>query len=148
MAAAKQAWNAWLYFQQANQLLRPVNFVQSTHLEKLETEQRAAAPPQLSEGVTAEAPLVVKGADGAEYRFTGLGVDDSLAKDKVDVAVHLKVDALLTDAAAARKRNDDAAMALVKAFPEMRPAFHGVWVYAEAPGSAPFATEQTMGEIH
>src|SRR5207302_4823115 len=61
MTAQKERWNAWLYYQQAESLLTPAIFVQSTHLEKLKTEASAAAPPALSEGVTPEAPLVVKG---------------------------------------------------------------------------------------
>ena len=69
----KERWNAWLYYQQAESLLRPAEFVQSTHLEKLEDGGEAAAPPALSEGVSAETPLVVKGPDGVEYRFTALG---------------------------------------------------------------------------
>jgi hypothetical protein len=147
MTAQKQPWNAWLYYQAAENLLLPANFIQSTHLEKLKAEQSAATPPALSDGVSPEAPLVVKGADGAEYHFTGLGVDDSLAKDKIDVIAHLKVDQT-GDAAAARKRNDDAMAALLAAYPEMRKPFHGVWMLAEAPGQNPFATEQAMSDIH
>ena len=67
-----------------------------------ETELTAAAPPVSSEGVSADAPLVVKGPDGVEYRFTGLGVDDSLGKEKIDVAAHLKVEQI-GDPAAARQ---------------------------------------------
>lgn len=147
MLAAKQRWNGWLYFAEAEALLKPANFVQSSHLEKLHTEQTAAAPPALSDGISVETPLVVKGADGTEYRFTGLGVDDSLAKEKVDVAAHLKVETA-GDAAAARTRNVKAMAALVGAYPELRAAFHGVWVYAETAGQNPFATEQAMEEIH
>jgi hypothetical protein len=147
MTAQKERWNAWLYYQQAENLLVPVNFIQSTHLEKLKTEASAAAPPALSEGVSAEAPLVVKGTDGVEYHFTALGVDDSLAKDKIDVMAHLKVDQI-GDPAAARKRNTDAMIALLAAYPEMRKPFHGVWVVTEVPGQNPFATEQAMSEIH
>jgi hypothetical protein len=147
MTAQKQRWNAWLYYQQAESLLSPAGFIQSTHLEKLKTEESAAAPPALSEGVSAEAPLVVKGLDGVEYHFTGLGVDDSLAKDKIDVMAHLKVDQL-GDAATARKRNSDAMVALLAAYPEMRKPFHGVWIVSEVPGQNPFATEQAMSEIH
>lgn len=147
MVKAKEQWNAWLYYQQAELLLRPVNFVQSSHLEKLHAEQSAAAPPALSEGVTADAPLVVKGANGAEYHFVGLGVDDSLAKDKVDVIAHLKVDQI-GDPVVARKRNADAMSALVAAYPEMRKAFHGVWIFAEMPGQNPYPSEQAMSEIH
>lgn len=147
LAAQNQHWNAWLYYLEAEDLLRPANFIQSTHLEKLKSEQTAAAPPALSEGVSAQAPLVVKGADGAEYHFTGLGVDDSLGKDKIDVTAHLKVDQI-GDAAAASKRNNAAMSALVAAYPELRTAFYGVWIFAQAPGQNPFATEQAMSEIH
>lgn len=147
LAAQKQHWNAWLYYRQAETLLRPANFVQSTHLEKLRSEETAAAPPALSEGVSAQAPLVVKGADGTEYHFTGLGVDDSLGKEKIDVTAHLKVDQI-GDVAAANKRNAAAMSALVGAYPELRGAFHGVWIFAQAPGQNPFATEQAMSEIH
>ena len=147
MTAQKERWNAWLYYQQAESLLRPVNFIQSTHLEKLKTEASAAAPPALSEGVSAEAPLVVKGLNGAEYHFTALGVDDSLAKDKIDITAHLKVDQI-GDPVAARKHNLDAMVALLTAYPEMRKPFHGVWIIADMPGQNPFATEQAMSEIH
>jgi hypothetical protein len=147
MTAQKERWNAWLYYQQAENLLIPANFIQSTHLEKLKTEASTAAPPALSEGVSAEAPLVVKGPNGAEYHFTALGVDDSLAKDKIDIMAHLKVDQI-GDPAAARKRNLDAMVALLTAYPEMRKPFHGVWIVADVPGQNPFATEQAMSEIH
>src|SRR5271170_5155498 len=147
MTAQKERWNAWLYYQQAQSLLIPAGFIQSTHLEKLKSEASAAAPPALSEGVSAEAPLVVKGPDGVEYHFTALGVDDSLAKDKIDITAHLKVDQL-GDPVAARKRNSDAMVALLTAYPEMRKPFHGVWMVAEVPGQNPFATEQAMSEIH
>jgi hypothetical protein len=147
MKAQKERWNAWLYYQQAESLLTPVNFIQSTHLEKLKTEASAAAPPVLSEGVTPEAPLVVKGPNGVEYHFTALGVDDSLGKEKVDITAHLKVDQI-GDPVAARKRNSDAMLALLTAYPEMRKPFHGMWIIADVPGQNPFATEQAMSEIH
>jgi len=147
MAARKEHWNAWLYYQQAQSLLQPTGFVQSSHLEKLKSEQAAAAPPALSDGINPSAPLVVKGAAGTEYRFVGLGVDDSLGASKIDVVAHLKVDSP-ADPAVAKKRNGDAASALLAAYPELRKAFHGVWVFAEAPGQNPYATEEAMAEIH
>jgi len=147
MAANNQHWNAWLYYLQAEDLLLPARFIQSTHLEKLRSERATVAPPALSEGVSVQAPLVVKAADGSEYHFTGLGVDDSLGKEKIDVTAHLKVDQI-GDVAAANKRNAAAMSALVAAYPELRNAFHGVWIFAQAPGQNPFATEQPMSEIH
>jgi hypothetical protein len=147
MLKSNERWNAWLYYRQAESLLNPAAFLETTHLDKLRKEITASAPPQASEGVTAEAPLVVKGADGVEYHFIGLGTDDSLSKDKVDVTARLKVDQI-GDTVTAKKRNADAMAALVGAYPEMRKGFHGVWIFAEAPGQNPYATEQAMNEIH
>jgi len=146
MATRKEHWNAWLYYQQAQALLQPAGFVESSHLEKLKSEQAAAAPPALSDGISPNAPLVVKGKDGTEYRFIGLGVDDSLNAAKIDVVAHLKVDQM-GDAATAKKRNSDASSALLAAYPELRKSFHGVWIFAQTAGQNPYATEESMNEI-
>ena len=143
----KEPWSSWLYYQQAEALLNPTAIIQSTHLEKLRNELAAAAPPALSDGISENTPLVVKGADGTEYHFIGLGVDDSLQKDKIDVIARLKVDQL-GDAATAKKRNTDAMSALVGAYPELRKNFHGVWMVAQPPGQNPYAIELAMNEIH
>jgi len=158
----KQPWNAWLYYQAATNLLRPADFVLSTHLDKLHTEQTTAAPPALSEGVSSDAPLVVKGASGAEFHFTSLTVDDSLGQSTLDIAVHLRADpppdidpAAKPDAKNAkpapppdpRKRNTDAMSALVAAYPELRKPFHGIWMYADTPGQPTVSTEQPMADI-
>jgi hypothetical protein len=140
----KESWAAWLYLQEARTLILPANFVSSTHLDKLQTELSSAAPAAVANGLSLDAPLVVKGTSGAEFRFTALSVDDSLG---LDVAAHMKVDSL-DDAAAARKRNIDAMAALLAAHPELRKSFHGMWVFAEAPGKSPYATELTMADIH
>jgi hypothetical protein len=147
LSKQKQPWNAWLYYQTAQMLLRPADFVLSTHLDKLKTETAAAAPPALSEGVSNDAPLVIKGADGTEYHFTSLGVDDSLGQSSVDIVAHLSAPPL-PDPAAARKRNNDAMVALLTAYPELRKPFHGVWIFAEAAGQNAFTTEESMAEIH
>jgi hypothetical protein len=163
-AKDKQPWSAWLYYQAATMLLRPADFVLSSHLDKLRTETAAAAPPALSEGISVDAPLVVKGANGAEYRFIGLTVDDSLNQPTLDIAAHLRADPPPTpdtDPAAKpaakspapiapldpRKRNSDAMSALLSAYPELRKPFHGVQIYAETPGQPPLSTELPMAEI-
>jgi hypothetical protein len=147
LAKQKQPWNAWLYYQAATMLLRPADFVLSTHLDKLRTEASAAAPPALSDGISVDAPLVVKGANGTEYHFTSLTVDDSLAQSSLDLALHLQIDKP-SDPAAARKLNSDAMGALLTAYPELRKPFHGVWVFAQATGQSPFASELPMADIH
>jgi hypothetical protein len=144
LEAQKQPWNAWLYLQEAQTLMLPANFVSSTHLEKLQSELQTVAPPAIANGLSADTPLVLKAPDGTEFRFTALSVDSSLG---LDVAAHLKVESL-DDAAAARKRNLAAMAALIAAHPELRTAFHGIWIFADAPGKAPYATEQAMAEIH
>ncbi len=146
MVKDKQPWNAWLFYQEAQKLLQPTDFVLSTHLDKLHTEASAAAPSALSEGVSVDAPLVVKGADGTEYRIIGLNVDDSQSPSTLDVAAHLRVEPL-ADQAAGRKRNDAAAAALLATYPELRKPFHGVAIYAEVPGQSPFASEQPIPDI-
>lgn len=146
MAKQKQNWNAWLYYQQAAALLQPVGFVSSTNLEKLQTEAASVAPPVLQKGISAEQPFVLRSSDGTEYRITGFGYDDTISKEKVDLVVHLKVETM-GDAATVKKRNTEAARALVLAYPELRSAFHGVWVSSEATGASPFATEEPMENL-
>ncbi len=147
LGAAKEPWTAWLYLQEARLLLTPAPFISSTHLQKLNDELTAATPPAIAGGLSAETPLVLKGVDGTEVRVTGLAVDDSLGSDRLDVAEHIKADAL-GDGDTARKRNAAAASALLAAHPELRKAFHGVLVLTDVPGAAPFATELAMAEIH
>jgi len=144
--AGKEPWNAWLDYQEAQALLLPANFVASTNLDKLQAELAAAVPSAISGGLSADTPLVVKAADGTEFRFTALTVEDYQGGDKIDVVAHIKVDSV-ADNAAARKGNVVAISALVAAHPELRKAFHGVWVFADAPGQSPYATELAMTEI-
>ncbi len=143
---AKHPWAAWLLYGEANALLRPAVFVDSSHLDKLATEQRTAAPPELSNGVNKETPLVVKGANGGEFHFTGLSTDRSDDGTRVNVILHMRADT--PNAAAARVRNEAAAAAFVKAHPEVRKDFQGVWVFAETDAPDPLAvTQRDMNQI-
>ena len=72
-AKAGKKWLAWVLYGEADQLLRPANFITSTHLDQLRSERRSNAPGELSEGISPEAPLVIKAKDGSEFRFTSLG---------------------------------------------------------------------------
>jgi hypothetical protein len=146
MVSRKELWNAWLYFRQAEALLQPAPFVQSSHFEKLQTEAASVVPPALTAGVTPDAPLVIKGKDGTEYRISNLGVDDSLNLPSIDIAAHIK-GGTASDPAAERRYNIAAMSALLAAYPELRKPFHGIWVFAEIPGRPPYATEQAMTDI-
>jgi hypothetical protein len=172
LARQKQGWNAYLFYHEAQVLLQPANFISSTNLDKLKKETEAATPPALSEGISANVPLVVKAGDGTEYRFTDFSpftADGSQSSDQLDVAVHLEQDqsepppasptasptapppvkgksapAPLSPSA----RNSKAMSALLAAYPELRGRFHGVWVFADVPGQNPFVTGAAMAEIH
>ena len=111
-------------------------------------------------------PLVVKGQGGAEFHFTNLSTDDSLGGDKLYVVVHLAPDlppdsspTPATKSAANSKpaanapvlspkdRNASAMAALLAAYPELKSAFGGIWVFADAQGKSSFVTEQPMAEV-
>ena len=152
MVKDKQPWSAWLYYQLAQRLLVPADFVLTSHLDKLRTEATGAAPPALSEGIGPDAPLVVKGTGGTEYHFSALSAEETIPTQAggapaLDIAVHYPADPL-PDQTAARQRNLAAAAALLTAYPELRKSFHGVSVYADQKGQPPFATEFSMAEIH
>ena len=151
MVQQKQPWNAWLYYREAQRLLAPADFVVSTHLEKLRAESSGAAPPALSDGISVDAPLVVKGINGAEYHFSNLTAEEPATAAGIasglDVAVHYSADPL-PDQTAARQRNLAAAAALLAAYPELRKVFHGVAVYAVSANQAPFASSFAMADIH
>ena len=149
MSANKQLlWIAYIYYQQAQRLLQPAGFVSSTHLENLRVEASGAVPSEFGSGINAETPFVIKGTDGKEYRYTSIGPDDSLHKDKLDIAVHMLIDPSAADPTAVHKRNLDAMSALLAQHPELRQNFHGMWVFSEAPGQAPVANEAAMSDIH
>ncbi len=145
-AGAKQSMTAWLDFSAAENLLRPAAFVDSTHLEKLAKERSAAAPPVLSEGVSAETAMVLKAKNGSEYRVTALALDDSRGFDRPDVLLHLSGTSG-ADEAARQAQNGGAAQALLAAFPELRQHFHGVAVVSESQGANPVVTEAAMTTI-
>lgn len=145
-AQKHQNWNAWLNYGEAQRLLQPAAFVSSSHLEQLQDEQGKAAPPALSAGISPASPLILKAKDGTEYQVTGLAADDSLGKDRIDIAMHFVAEPL-ADPAAARARNQRAAEALLSAYPELRQAVHGVWIYAEPANGTPFASEEPVSNL-
>ena len=142
---AGHPWSAYLYYGEADFLLRPANFVASTHLEKLRTEQHAAAPPELANGISNDAPLAMTAASG-DFRFTSVLAEASEDGTRLNVMLHMRSDSV-ADTTAARARNAAAAAAFVNAHPDLRSTFQAVWVFAEAPGQPPFATEHPMSEI-
>ncbi|HXS11186.1 MAG TPA: hypothetical protein VN734_00665 [Acidobacteriaceae bacterium] len=146
-AKAGKKWLAWVLYGEADQLLRPANFITSTHLDQLRSERRSNAPGELSDGISAEAPLVIKAKDGAEFHFTSLGSTATDDGKGLDLVLHYHADSV-TDSGAASARNAAAASAMLAAHPELREGFSGVSIFAEAEGQTPFVTEQNLAQIH
>ncbi len=146
-AKAGKKWLAWVQYGEADQLLRPANFIASTHLDQLRDERRTNAPGELSDGISAETPLVIKAKDGPEFHFTSLGTAATDDGKALNLVLHYQADSV-TDSGAANTRNTAAASAMLTAHPELREGFSGVSIFAEAPGQTPFVTAQSLAEIH
>jgi hypothetical protein len=145
-AATKENWAAWVLFGEAYTLLRPASFVTSTNLDKLLAEQKAAAPPELTDGIGPGNPMVLKAAGGAEYRFTGIGAEGSDDGQRLNLVLHLQVEGL--NDTAVTTFNKAAVRALLDSHKELRQGFDGVLVLTSEEGQPrPFATELKMGEI-
>lgn len=145
-AKAGQKWRAWVLYGEADQLLRAANFMSSSHLDQLRTERRSNAPPELSEGLNANTPLVIKSKQGAEFPITDLSSSGTEDGKGLDLVVHFRADPL-ADPVAARGRNVAAAKALLLAHPELREGFTGVSVFADTAGQPPFATQHPWTEL-
>jgi hypothetical protein len=139
-AQKKQMWNAWLYYSTAVYLLQPAGFFSSANLEKLVDEQQSSRPPDLPD----VKPLTLH-ANGGDYTITGLRTDDALGG--LDVVGHYN-SADNSDPVVARTNNIAVMHGLLALHPELREAFHGLWVFADAkPGGQPFSLEQPMTEL-
>jgi hypothetical protein len=139
-AQKKQMWNAWFYYSTAISLLQPAGFFSSANLEKLVDEQQAVHPTDLP-GTT---PLTIH-AEGTAYKITNLRTDDALGG--LDLVAHY--DSTSSDPVAGRAHTIAVMHGLLALHPELREAFHGLWVFADGgPGGQAFSLEQPMTELH
>lgn len=142
---AGQPWAAWLEYGEADDLLRPVDFVGSSHLEMLRDERATSAPGELKDGVTATTPYAIAGPAGASFSITSMALTPN-SDGRLDLVVHYRA-AALNDATAERARNQALAKALLSAHPEIRSLVGGVTVFAETDGQPPFATTMALTEL-
>ena len=149
-AKADELWLAWIFYGEATELLRPANFVTSTNLDRLLSERRASAPPELVSGIGGNDPLVVKSADSkgavTEYRLSNLSTGESQDGKELNLILHLREDDG-SDPAIVAARSRAVAQALLDAHMELRQAFDQVWVFAGSQGQEPSVTEQTISNI-
>jgi hypothetical protein len=145
-AKGKELWTAWLFYSEADELLRPANFVTSTNLDRLRSEQRAAAPPELINDIGSDHPLVAKGSDGTEYRFSSIGTTGSEDGKQLNIVLHLMGD-YIADPAASKARSNAAAKVFIDAHEELRQGFNNVWIFADSQGHEPIVTVQAIADI-
>ncbi len=139
-------WLSWVLYGEADQLLRPANFVSTTNLDRLRSEERSVTPSALAEGLSARSPLVVKGPNGADFRITALSSQASEDGKQLNLVMHLEANEG-ADQSAVTARSLAAATALLTAHPELRSGFDNLWIIAEVPGSNPFVTERPMAQM-
>ena len=143
---AKMPWLAWVQYDEANELLRPASFVSSTDLDKLLAEQRAGAPPALSDGISVQTPLVVKGTGVQEFHFTAIANEQAGDGGSLHLVLHYAAEPL-AGAEPNRVRDAAAAEAMIKAHPELRQGYGTVIVFADMPGQNPSVLSLPMTEI-
>jgi hypothetical protein len=141
-AKKKQMWNAYFYYATSAYLATPAAYIATGNLEKLVQEQQAGAPPDLPR---AGHPLVVAGANGTQFQVTDVSTDGSLGG--LDLVIRYSTNDV-SDPAATRQKNIELMRGMLTLHPELQSAFHGLWVYAVAPGQSPFGIELPMSEIH
>jgi hypothetical protein len=142
-AAKKQNWNAYFYYQTAAFLLNPVDFLSSPNLEKLQKETQSVRPAELGNFSSTE-PFVLKGS-GQSFNITSLHTESF--PGGLDLVVNYQT-ADTSDPVATHSQIVELMKAMLAKYPELRPAFHGLWVYANAPGHNPYAIELPMDQIH
>jgi len=137
-------WAAWIYYRMAANLLEPLDNLSSPNLQKLQRETDEVKPTDFP----SEKPVTVNSPAGA-IQLTA--VDTTTAFGGLDLDVHYKPDqgqaAQLRDPPAARKQVEGVMTALLAAHPELKEAFHGMWVHADQGNGSLFALEIPMDQI-
>ena len=137
---AGHPWSAYLYYQTAAYLLLPAEFVDSNNFDKLVQELRTATPG----GLPGAQPMTVN-VDGSPISITNLHTDGNTFGG-FDLVVRYET-ADVSNLAAARTKSVALMKALLALHPDWKEAFHGMWVFADAPNQQPFSLELPMSEI-
>jgi len=140
-AQTRMNWDAWFFYQLANTLLDPLDFLSSPNLDKLHHESDQVKPDELP----GTKPMILS-ANGGAFAVTAL--ESTTALGSLDLDLHYAPDASqaaqLRDPAAARAQVTGITTALLALHPELHDAFHGVWVHADQGNRTLFALELPM----
>lgn len=138
LSQSEGPWAAFYLYDAARYLLLPVDFISSPNLEKLDQEQ-----VQLKNSPTQAFPYSVTVGDRT-WKIDGIHFDPSLRQ--LDLGVTYE-SAGVTDPAAQRTEAVAVLGALLKAKPELRQSFHGLWAYASNGGKVSPVMELPMTQI-
>jgi hypothetical protein len=140
----KMNWNAWFYYRLAAELLDPVEFLSSPNLDKLHHEADEVHPADLPES----GPVTID-AHGSTFKIAAIETTSALGS--LDLDVHYLPDTSqaqqLRDPMAARGQMIGLMTALLEQHPQLRSAFHGIWVHADQGNTSIFALEVPMSGI-
>ncbi len=136
--ARSEPWSAWFSYDVARYLLLPVDILTSPNLEKLEKEQSDISPAPAS-----QLPLTLADGDRT-WKINAVALDASLHEADLGVAYDSTG---VTDAAALRTEATAVMSTFLKAHPDIRANFHGLWAYAEKDGKRTPVMELPMKEI-
>ncbi|HEY1806423.1 MAG TPA: hypothetical protein VGG45_18270 [Terracidiphilus sp.] len=143
-AQTKMDWNAWFYYRIATNLLDPLDFLSSPHLEKLQREADQVRPTDVpgkgSITFYAQGQLITVTAIDTSTELGGLDLDVHYTPDGTQAAQ-------LRDPTAARGQVTAVMSTLLKMHPELPQAFHGIWVHADQGSASLFALELPMDQI-
>jgi hypothetical protein len=143
-AQAKSDWAAWFYYRQAAFLLNPIDLMSSPNFQKLQHESDAVQ----HSGLPLIQPMTLNAPGEA---FTVTSIDITTVFGALDLEIHYTPNAmqaaLLRNPETARKQVTDVMLALLGQHPDLRNAFHGMWVRADQGTDSLFALELPMDGI-
>ena len=143
-AQKNMSWNALLYYRIAAYLLDPVEFLSSPNLDKILLEQNNLHPVSFPD----VHPLLLDDHNSV-YKVTS--IDTTTTFGALDVELHYLPNAAQTvqllDPTAARMQATAVMTALLNMRPELREAFHGVWVRADNTSFSLYSFELPMDQI-
>lgn len=137
LASTGQPWSAWFSYDLARYLSLPVDFLSSPNMEKMGREQS-----QVKDSPSGF-PLSV--ADGARsWKIDGVRIDITLHEADLSVTYESLG---IEDPAAARTEATAVLSAMLKAHPELKENFHGMWAVASKDGKLTPVMELPMAQI-
>ncbi|HET7102513.1 MAG TPA: hypothetical protein VFI20_00345 [Terracidiphilus sp.] len=137
-AASNEQWSAWYSYAMARYLLLPVDFISSPNLDKLNLEQS-----QIKDGPSNAFPMTVTSGERS-WKVSSLQLDTTLREADLRVTYESLG---IVDPAAMRTEAVAVLGAMLKARPELRNNFHGLWAYASKDGKLTPVIELPMAQI-